>query len=38
MRFIIIVEAGALIDASGLQPSAKGWRIRYAAGSRDMTP
>ena len=27
-------KAGVLLDASGLQPSAKGWRIRYAAGER----
>ncbi|MGY8527437.1 YciI family protein [Paracidovorax citrulli] len=25
-------RAGVLVDASGLQPSAKGWRIRYGAG------
>ncbi len=24
-----LAQAGALLDASGLQPSAKGWRIRY---------
>jgi len=23
-------KAGALIDASGLQPSSKGWRVRYS--------
>lgn len=27
-------QAGALLDASGLQPSAKGWRIRYSGGRR----
>ena len=27
-------RAGALLDASGLQPSAKGWRIRYSGGKR----
>jgi hypothetical protein len=27
-------KAGALLDASGLQPSAKGWRIRYAGDKR----
>ena len=27
-------KAGALIDASGLQPSAKGWRIKYSGGKR----
>jgi hypothetical protein len=29
-----LVKAGALLDASGLQPSSKGWRIRYADGKR----
>lgn len=24
-----LVKAGALLDAAGLQPSSKGWRIRY---------
>jgi hypothetical protein len=27
-------EAGVLLDASGLKPSAKGWRIRYSGGKR----
>ncbi len=27
-------NAGVLRDASGLQPSAKGWRIQYAGGKR----
>ena len=27
-------RAGALLDASGLQPSAKGWRIKYVGGKR----
>ena len=27
-------KAGVLIDASGLQPSSKGWRIKYAGGKR----
>ncbi|MCL4183182.1 MAG: YciI family protein [Burkholderiaceae bacterium] len=27
-----LARAGALLDASGLRPSAKGWRIRYADG------
>ena len=27
-------KAGVLLDASGLQPSAKGWRIRYSGGKR----
>jgi hypothetical protein len=29
-----LAKAGVLLDASGLQPSSKGWRIRYDAGSR----
>jgi len=28
-----LVKAGVLLDAAGLQPSAKGWRIRHAGGS-----
>jgi hypothetical protein len=24
-----LVKAGVLLDANGLQPTAKGWRIRY---------
>lgn len=31
-----LVKAGALLDASGLQPSAKGWRIRYSGGKRSV--
>ena len=27
-------KAGMLLDGSGLQPSAKGWRIKYAGGKR----
>ena len=27
-------KAGALVDASGLQPSSNGWRIRYSGGKR----
>lgn len=27
-------RAGALLDASGLQPSSKGWRIKYSGGKR----
>jgi len=27
-----LAKAGALVDASGLEPSRKGWRIRYAGG------
>ena len=29
-----LVKAGVLIDASGLQPSSKGWRIRYSGNKR----
>ena len=29
-----LAKAGVLLDASGLQPSAKGWRIRYDGGKR----
>ncbi len=29
-----LAQAGVLLDASGLQPSAKGWRIRYDGGRR----
>jgi hypothetical protein len=27
-------KAGVLLDASGLQPTSKGWRIRYSDGKR----
>ncbi len=27
-----LARAGALLDASGLQPSSKGWRVRYTGG------
>jgi hypothetical protein len=27
-----LVKAGVLLDASGLQPSSKGWRIEYSGG------
>jgi hypothetical protein len=27
-------RAGVLLDYSGLQPSAKGWRIKYSGGKR----
>jgi hypothetical protein len=30
-------KAGALLDASGLQPSARGWRIKYSGGKRTVT-
>ncbi|MEP7297321.1 MAG: YciI family protein [Burkholderiales bacterium] len=28
-----LVKAGVLLDAAGLQPSAKGWRVQYRATS-----
>jgi hypothetical protein len=27
-------KAGVLLDASGLQPSSRGWRIKYSGGKR----
>jgi hypothetical protein len=30
----ILAKAGILLDASGLQSSAKGWRIRYSGSKR----
>ncbi|MDG0023594.1 YciI family protein [Trinickia sp. Y13] len=29
-----LAKAGVLLDANGLQPSSKGWRVRYADGKR----
>jgi hypothetical protein len=29
-----LAKAGVLLDGSGLQPSAKGWRIRYSGDQR----
>lgn len=29
-----LAKAGVLLDANGLQPSSKGWRIRYEDGAR----
>ena len=29
-----LAKAGVLIDGSGLQPSSKGWRIKYSGNSR----
>jgi hypothetical protein len=29
-----LAKAGALLDASGLQPSSKGWRIKYSGNKR----
>jgi hypothetical protein len=31
-----LAKAGALIDGSGLQPSAKGWRIKYSGEKRSV--
>jgi hypothetical protein len=32
-----LARAGALVDASGLQPTSKGWRIKYTGGRRTVT-
>jgi len=32
-----LVKAGALVDASGLQPTSKGWRIEYRGDRRSVT-
>ena len=29
-----LAQAGVLLDATGLQPSSKGWKIRYSGGKR----
>ena len=29
-----LAKAGVLLDASGLQPSSKGWRVQYSSGPR----
>ena len=29
-----LAKAGILLDANGLQPSSKGWRVRYENGGR----
>ena len=31
-----LVKAGALLDGSGLQPSSKGWRIKYSGDKRTL--
>ena len=31
-----LARAGVLLDAAGLQPSSKGWRIRYVGGERQV--
>ena len=30
-------KAGVLLDANGLQPSSKGWRVKYSGGKRTVT-
>jgi hypothetical protein len=32
-----LVKAGILLDASGLQPSSKGWRIKYSSTKRTVS-
>ena len=32
-----LAKAGVLLDANGLQPSAKGWRINWAGGRKSVT-
>jgi len=29
-----LAKAGALLDGSGLQPSSKGWRVKYSGTRR----
>ena len=29
-----LAKAGVLLDANGLKPTSKGWRVRYAGGKR----
>jgi hypothetical protein len=29
-----LAKAGVLLDANGLQPSSKGWRVKYSGGKR----
>ena len=31
-----LVESGVLVDASGLKPSSKGWRIKYSGDKRSV--
>src|SRR5262245_14061108 len=31
-----LVKAGVLLDASGLQPTSKGWRVKYSGGKRSV--
>lgn len=32
-----LAKAGVLLDANGLHPSAKGWRINWSAGTQAVT-
>ncbi len=32
-----LARAGVLLDGAGLQPSIKGWRVRYSSGQRRVT-
>jgi hypothetical protein len=32
-----LAQAGVLLDASGLHPSAKGWKVNYGAGKPTVT-
>jgi hypothetical protein len=32
-----LAKAGVLLEGNGLQPSSKGWRIRYSGGKRTVT-
>src|SRR5690242_18067543 len=32
-----LARSGVLLDATGLQPTSKGWRIRYSGGKRTVT-
>lgn len=32
-----LAQAGVLLDGSGLQPSSKGWRIKYDGNTRTLT-
>lgn len=32
-----LAKAGVLLDASGLQPSSKGWRVKYSGDKRTVT-
>jgi hypothetical protein len=31
-----LAKAGVLVDASGLEPSSRGWRVRYSGGKRTL--